>query len=211
LKIAKRGKGGKRGAYIRGILERGITPEIIVLYQNLSEQEAFAMEKQLIAELGRKDLKTGILLNFTPGGDGPVHSPEVYAAIGRKLQGRKRSEASILRTKESLTGRTRSHDERHNIARGLSGKKHDETRRKNISIGTSEAMIARALHAWKVISDTGCISYFATLDELSAAGLSGLYTTIRTGRQMKRGRFRGWQLFKVHVDELRQHAVLSLP
>ena len=44
--------------------------KIIILKENLSEQEAFANEKELIKFYGRKDLGTGILMNWTDGGEG---------------------------------------------------------------------------------------------------------------------------------------------
>ena len=44
--------------------------KIIILKENLSEQEAFAYEKELIKFYGRKDLGTGILMNWTDGGEG---------------------------------------------------------------------------------------------------------------------------------------------
>ena len=44
--------------------------KIIFYSQNLTEDEAFTIEKELIAQYGRKDNGTGILRNLTDGGDG---------------------------------------------------------------------------------------------------------------------------------------------
>jgi hypothetical protein len=43
---------------------------ILIIWRNLSEQEALAHEIRYIAAFGRKDLGTGILYNRTDGGDG---------------------------------------------------------------------------------------------------------------------------------------------
>ena len=66
------GKGHGNRAY--GYHRRTPVPKdkskIIILKENLSEQEAFAYEKEMIKFYGRKDLGTGILMNWTDGGEG---------------------------------------------------------------------------------------------------------------------------------------------
>ena len=66
------GKGHGNRAY--GYHRRTPVPKdkskIIMLKENLSEQEAFAYEKEMIKFYGRKDLGTGILVNWTDGGEG---------------------------------------------------------------------------------------------------------------------------------------------
>jgi hypothetical protein len=47
-----------------------------ILHENLTEDEAFSLEINLISEYGRKDLGTGILRNQTNGGDGASGWPE---------------------------------------------------------------------------------------------------------------------------------------
>ena len=45
-------------------------PYIIIIKDNLNEKEAFELEKYLIKNIGRYDLKKGPLCNFTDGGEG---------------------------------------------------------------------------------------------------------------------------------------------
>lgn len=52
--------------------ELAIEPIILKLKQNLNKEEAFELEKNLIFLIGRIDLKTGPLCNFTIGGEGAV-------------------------------------------------------------------------------------------------------------------------------------------
>ena len=63
-----------------------------VLYENLTNDEACAIERQLIAEYGRKDNGTGILRNLTEGGEGAagrVVSEEQKQKQREKMRGRK--------------------------------------------------------------------------------------------------------------------------
>jgi len=51
--------------------------KIIFLKENVSEKEAFAHEREMILFYGRKDIGTGILMNWTDGGEGTSNpSPE---------------------------------------------------------------------------------------------------------------------------------------
>ena len=67
---------------------------IVVIEQNLTENDAFALEIKLINEYGRKDLSTGILRNLTNGGEGSSG-----AKHGRPPQER------IDKISQALTGR----------------------------------------------------------------------------------------------------------
>jgi hypothetical protein len=84
------GKGKGNRAYKHGPCESTHPPldksRIVILNGNLSEKDAFAIEKQLISEYGRKDLGTGILRNLTDGGEG---------ASGYKLSAELRKDISV--------------------------------------------------------------------------------------------------------------------
>lgn len=63
----------------RKILDSGRVPKILVIPTRLSPSVALAFEIDLIAGIGRRNLKTGPLTNLTDGGEGNVgfvHSPE---------------------------------------------------------------------------------------------------------------------------------------
>lgn len=55
---------------------------------NLSEQEAFDLEKELIAKYGRKDLGTGPLRNLTDGGEGQSPGPVVRKKLSKANKGK---------------------------------------------------------------------------------------------------------------------------
>ena len=55
---------------IKQILSENLHPVIIKYKKNLTEQEAFDLECDLIEEIGRRLLKTGPLTNLTNGGEG---------------------------------------------------------------------------------------------------------------------------------------------
>lgn len=54
----------------RKILSAGLEPVRLKVSEGLTEDEAFSLEIELIALIGRHDLKTGPLSNMTRGGDG---------------------------------------------------------------------------------------------------------------------------------------------
>ena len=77
---------------------------IIFLKKNLTEEEAFKHEIYMIAVLGRKDLGTGILWNFTDGGEGSSgakRSPEMREKNRRKHLGKKLSDDHIAKMRNS--------------------------------------------------------------------------------------------------------------
>ena len=119
------GKGTKYRAF--GRTRKGAKPprdksRIIILKQNLTEEEAFKHEKYMIAVFGRKDLRTGILLNMTDGGEGISgykFSEESKRAKSVRYRGRKGT-SHTEETKEKLR-RARLEQKDPRI-----GKKHNE-------------------------------------------------------------------------------------
>ena len=66
-----KGQGSRAWGKRRTISPPTDTSRISILFEALTESEAFSEEIRLIAFYGRKDLGTGILRNLTDGGEGP--------------------------------------------------------------------------------------------------------------------------------------------
>jgi hypothetical protein len=73
---------GKRKSYAQNVFDKIIqsrgSPDISIVFDNLTITEANTIEKALIAKYGRRNIGTGILCNLTEGGDvNPMNDPEV--------------------------------------------------------------------------------------------------------------------------------------
>jgi hypothetical protein len=66
-----KGKGNRAWSSIRTHKPPNDKNRIIIIAENLTEDQAFILERELIAKYGRKDNGTGILRNKTDGGEGP--------------------------------------------------------------------------------------------------------------------------------------------
>jgi len=113
------GKGKNRRAYKK----HGKLPvpknksRIIFIFEELSEQDAFALECLLIKYHGRKDNNTGILRNSTGGGEGS--------------SGRKFSEKDIQKMRDAKIGKKQSSDHIQNMKNAITGRKlSDEHKQK---------------------------------------------------------------------------------
>lgn len=91
---------GAKGAVkkTKSLMNKNIKPIVIKLYENLIETDAFEIEKNLITKIGRRDIKTGPLLNMSFGGQGG----KVGITVWNK--GKKLSEQHKLNLKKSHLG-----------------------------------------------------------------------------------------------------------
>jgi hypothetical protein len=127
---------------------------ILILKKGLSEQDAFRHEIYMIFVFGRKNVGTGILLNFTDGGEGltgGIHSEETREKIGSAHRGKfvtaetrhRISKANALRSpisdstrkklSEAAKGRKLSEESRKKISEAKKGKTFTEEHRRRLS------------------------------------------------------------------------------
>ena len=105
------GKGSGKRAFIKGNHKVSLPPkeQILLLKQDLTEEEAYTHEKYMIYIFGRKDNKTGILLNRTEGGNkstsGMTHTEETKKKIGKSNKGKIHSPEQNKRHSEIMKGK----------------------------------------------------------------------------------------------------------
>lgn len=84
---------------------------IKIVKDNLTEQQAFDLERKEILKYGRKDLGTGILRNKTEGGDGHTPTDQTRKKLSLALKGKNKGKTAWNKGKKlnynnGLTGHT---------------------------------------------------------------------------------------------------------
>ena len=138
------GKGRGRRAYskARQIPAPKEKSRIVFSKQNLTEEEAFQHEIELISLYGRKDNGTGILRNLTDGGDGVsgyIMTEETKRKMSESLKGKTPSEETKRKLSEAGKCRTHSEETRKKLSEGMKGntwnigRTHSEEAKKKMS------------------------------------------------------------------------------
>jgi len=143
------GKGKESRAFTKGHKE--VRPpkdksRVKIVKADLTEEEAFALEKLYILMFGRKDLGTGILRNKTDGGDGAsgyIVSPEerkrrsermkgvtrprwIYDKIATSNTGKKASAETRAKQSVAKKGKTCTEEHKRKVSEAKKGFKHTE-------------------------------------------------------------------------------------
>lgn len=114
--------------------------EIQVLKFDLSWKDACELEKILIDYYGRKDLKTGLLINMTDGGEGSVKavvSKETRLKLSKVHKNKKQSSDHIKKRTNSLIGRKLSSEHKLKLSLAKKGIVSNSSK-KIININTNE-------------------------------------------------------------------------
>ena len=133
------GKGSGKRAYTKGPKE--IKPprdksRVRILKENLTEEDAFLLEKLYILMFGRMDLGTGILRNKTDGGDGSsgaIFSPEERKRRSERMKGITRPQWIYDKIAASNRGKTASAETRAKLSAIHKGKTCTEEHKRNVS------------------------------------------------------------------------------
>ena len=133
------GKGKEGRAFTKGYKE--VRPpqdksKVKILKANLTEEEAFALEKLYILMFGRKDLGTGILRNKTDGGDGAsgaIRSEGTKEKIRQANLGKKKPKEVGEKISKALTGRKLSEEMKAKLREGHKGRKCTEEHKRKVS------------------------------------------------------------------------------
>ena len=133
------GKGSGKRAYTKGPKE--VKPprdksRVKIIKADLTEEEAFLLEKLYILMFGRVDLGTGILRNKSDGGDGSsgyIVSPEERKRRSERMKGVTRPQWIYDKIAASNTGKKASAETRAKQSAARKGKKCTEEHKRKVS------------------------------------------------------------------------------
>ena len=204
-----KGKGKRINQKCRRLFNLPPKERRIFLKKNLTEEEAFKHEIYMIAVLGRKDLGTGILNNFTDGGEGASGlkcSEETKRKLSESHKGITHTEETKRKLSESHKGITPSEESRKKMSESRKGITLSEETRKKMSLfkrgkkwgchseETKEIMKQRHYKMWKFVSPTDeIVEEYTNLTEfckkysLDRSKLSEL-------ARGKRNYYKGWKV-----------------
>lgn len=161
--IHKRAGSIEKQAFLIELLRNQIEIEVLKREDGLTLEEAYAIEKRLIAQIGRRGIGTGTLLNADSGGAGgrdPLPStrqrmsassrarwtPEARAKMAETIRGKKLSPEHVAKVVAANLGKKRTPEARARISSALRGvpKSTDHIAKMSAANSTPEARARRA-------------------------------------------------------------------
>jgi|694.fasta_scaffold00227_53 hypothetical protein len=127
------GKGQGNRAWCKRRFRPVESSRISILFENLSESEAFDEEIRLIQFYGRKDLGTGILRNKTDGGEGVSGYKYTPEALDKR-SGEKSPMYGKTGEKSPRYGKNHTPETKAEISAALLGKRKSEIHRKKMGL-----------------------------------------------------------------------------
>ena len=118
--------------------------DIIIEEDNLTQIEAFELERYWIKRIGRRDLGLGTLVNLTDGGEGSVgykHTKETLLKISGENNpsfGKKLTDEHKLKCSEALKGRLVSEETRLKISIAQKGVKRGPSKKRGITLSDEQ-------------------------------------------------------------------------
>ena len=122
----------RRSQFWRNVAKDGY--DIRIEIPNLSEDEAFQLEREIIKTYGRRDVGTGCLVNLTDGGEGTsghIHSKKTKRKMSESQKGKTRSDETKRKMSDAKKGNPRSKEHSRKLSESQKGRTFsDEHKRK---------------------------------------------------------------------------------
>lgn len=218
--VLNSGNRHKKNKINKILKETSNAPISIIIKNNLSELDAFNLEKLLIALIGRFDLKLGPLTNMTDGGEGVsgrILSEKEKENIRNRLIGRKLSDDHKLKMSlafsgenHPLYGKSLSDETKKKKSDSMKkwmkendnpmlGKTHSQEVRKVLSEYRKSHYISR--FTYMIQSPDGELFMCDNLDKFCRD--HGMYIGIFNKNNPSRGKFKGWKLISKKENDVK--------
>ena len=193
---------------VKQLKTQNLEPIIEIIKDNLSEQEAYDLEFQLIEKFGRRLYdKDGILCNLSKGGIGPLgykHSTETKNKL--KIIKQNISSETKKKMSDSHKGKIQSPELIEKRAAKMRGTTRDSSNMHQPKSDLHKAAISKAqsgencprAKTWIVISPNGekiIVKSLKTFCEKNSLSVSALQSSAHTGIPVSKGKSIGWQAF----------------
>ncbi len=154
---------------LRKMAKNNMQPEIVIIQDCLTENDAFELEHKLIQQVGRRDLKTGPLCNLTDGGEGSaghITSGETRRKLSKANRGHSVSSENIQKLILRNKSREFSVETRVKMSKAQCGRIcSEETKQK---MRESRKRFRRPINAYN--ENNQCVEQFESISSVKDKG-----------------------------------------